>query len=83
MATSADAHHAAVRKELKRHGGREVDTAGDGFFVNFGSPAAAVRCAFAIVTGVREIGLDMRAGLHIRFHSRSRPRGTWANSNGN
>jgi class 3 adenylate cyclase len=58
-------HHAEVRKQLKRHGGREVDTAGDGFFATFGSPAAGVRCAFAIVRGVRELGLDIRAGLHI------------------
>ena len=58
-------HHAAVRKELRRYGGREIDTAGDGFFASFASPAAAVRCAFAIVTGMREIGLDIRAGLHI------------------
>jgi YVTN family beta-propeller protein len=58
-------HHAEVRKQLRRHGGREVDTAGDGFFVTFRSPAAGVRCAFAIVQGVRELGLNVRAGLHI------------------
>jgi class 3 adenylate cyclase/streptogramin lyase len=58
-------HHAEVRKQLRRHGGREVDTAGDGFFATFGSPAAGVRCAFAIVRSVRELGLDIRAGLHI------------------
>jgi class 3 adenylate cyclase len=58
-------HHAEVRKQLRRHGGREVDTAGDGFFATFGSPAAGVRCAFAIVRVVRELGLDIRAGLHI------------------
>jgi class 3 adenylate cyclase/sugar lactone lactonase YvrE len=58
-------HHAEVRKQLKRHGGHEVDTAGDGFFATFSSPAAGVRCAFEIVRGVRELGLDIRAGLHI------------------
>jgi class 3 adenylate cyclase len=58
-------HHAEVRRELKRFGGHEVDTAGDGFFATFGSPAAGVRCAFAIVREVRELGLDIRAGLHI------------------
>jgi len=58
-------HHAEIRKQLKRHGGREVDTAGDGFFATFRSPAAGVRCAFAIVRGVRDLGLDIRAGLHI------------------
>ena len=58
-------HHATVRKQLKKYGGHEVDTAGDGFFVTFASPARGVRCAFAIVREVRELGLDVRAGLHI------------------
>jgi YVTN family beta-propeller protein len=58
-------HHSEVRKQLKRHGGREIDTAGDGFFATFSSPQAGVRCAFAIVLGVRELGLDVRAGLHF------------------
>jgi len=58
-------HHAEVRRQLKLHGGHEVDTAGDGFFATFESPAAGVRCAFAIVREVRELGLDIRAGLHI------------------
>jgi class 3 adenylate cyclase len=58
-------HHALVRRQLKQHGGHEVDTAGDGFLATFSSPAAGVRCAFAIVKAVREIGLEIRAGLHI------------------
>jgi class 3 adenylate cyclase len=58
-------HHAEVRHELKQHGGHEVDTAGDGFLATFSSPADGVRCAFAIVKAVRELGLEVRAGLHI------------------
>src|SRR5438034_7714286 len=58
-------HHGVVRRQLKRHGGKEVDTAGDGFFATFASPASGVRCAAAIVSEVRELGLDIRAGLHI------------------
>ena len=58
-------HHAEVRRQLKRHGGHEVDTAGDGFFATFSSPAAGVRCADAVVKAVRELGLEVRAGLHI------------------
>jgi class 3 adenylate cyclase len=58
-------HHREVRRQLKRHGGHEVDTAGDGFFATFSTPAAGVRCASAIVTAVRELGLEIRAGLHI------------------
>jgi class 3 adenylate cyclase len=41
-----------------------VDTAGDGFFATFDGPARAVRCACAIRDAVREIGLEIRAGLH-------------------
>ena len=57
-------HHRVVRLALDRFGGREIDTAGDGFFATFDGPARAVRCACAIVEGVRELGLDVRAGLH-------------------
>jgi class 3 adenylate cyclase len=57
-------HHAAVRRELGRYDGREVDTAGDGFFATFDGPARAIRCAQAIVGSVRPLGLDVRAGLH-------------------
>ena len=57
-------HHAAVRRELARFEGREIDTAGDGFFATFDGPARAIRCARAIVDAVRPLGLDVRAGLH-------------------
>ena len=57
-------HHAAVRRELGRYDGREVDTAGDGFFATFDGPARAIRCAQAIVGAVRPLGLAVRAGLH-------------------
>jgi class 3 adenylate cyclase len=58
-------HHAIVRRELKRFGGRELDTAGDGFFARFDRPADAVRCACAISDEVRELGIEIRAGLHV------------------
>lgn len=58
-------HHAVVRRELKRAGGRELDTAGDGFFASFGRPAEAIRCACRISDEVRELGLEIRAGLHL------------------
>lgn len=58
-------HHTIVRRELKRFNGRELDTAGDGFFAAFTKPAEAVRCAAAIVDGVRELGIEIRAGLHV------------------
>lgn len=58
-------HHAVVRRALKRAGGRELDTAGDGFFASFERPADAIRCACAISDEVRELGLEVRAGLHL------------------
>jgi class 3 adenylate cyclase len=57
-------HHARVRKELERFRGREIDTAGDGFLASFDGPARAVRCACSIRDGVRDLGLEIRAGLH-------------------
>jgi class 3 adenylate cyclase len=57
-------HNAAVRRELQRHRGREIDTAGDGFLAAFESPARAVRCATDIIAAVRPLGLEIRAGLH-------------------
>jgi pimeloyl-ACP methyl ester carboxylesterase len=57
-------HNALVRRELLRHRGREVDSAGDGFFATFDGPARAIQCAAAIIDGVRELGLSVRAGLH-------------------
>ena len=59
------AHHAAVRRELHRFRGREIDTAGDGFFATFEQPAQAVRAAEAIVEAVAELGISIRAGLHV------------------
>jgi class 3 adenylate cyclase/streptogramin lyase len=58
-------HHAIVRRELKRYGGRELDTAGDGFFARFTEPAAAIRCACAASESVRQLGIEIRAGAHF------------------
>lgn len=57
-------HHRLVRQQLARFRGREVDTAGDGFFASFDGPARAIRCATAIGEQVRSLGLEVRAGLH-------------------
>jgi class 3 adenylate cyclase len=59
-----DEHHARTRRQLDRFRGIEVDTAGDGFFATFDGPARAVRCACAIRDAVRDIGVEVRAGLH-------------------
>jgi class 3 adenylate cyclase len=57
-------HHELVRRDLQRFRGREVDTAGDGFFATFDGPARAIRSGKAIVESVRTLGLEVRAGLH-------------------
>ena len=59
-----DGHHAAVRRQLSRFRGIEMDTAGDGFFARFDGPARAIHCAQAITDDVRELGIQLRAGLH-------------------
>ena len=58
------AHHAAVRRELVRYRGREIDTAGDGFLATFDSPSQAIRAACAVAGAVESLGLEIRAGLH-------------------
>jgi class 3 adenylate cyclase len=57
-------HHATVRALLARYRGREIDTAGDGFFASFDGPARAVRCAEAAVEAVKPLGIEIRAGVH-------------------
>jgi class 3 adenylate cyclase len=62
--TLLGAHHDRVRRELARFRGREIDTAGDGFFASFDGPARAIRCACAVSVSVAELGVEIRAGLH-------------------
>ena len=57
-------HHGVVRAMLGRFRGTEVDTAGDGFFATFDGPARGVRCAQAITSAVRDLGIEVRAGVH-------------------
>jgi class 3 adenylate cyclase len=57
-------HNALVRRELARFRGEERDTAGDGFFATFDGPARAIRCAQVVIEAVRELGLEVRAGVH-------------------
>jgi len=57
-------HHSVIRDALARWQGTEMDTAGDGFFATFDGPARGIRCALEIVERVREVGLEVRSGLH-------------------
>jgi class 3 adenylate cyclase/pimeloyl-ACP methyl ester carboxylesterase len=56
--------YASVRRELDRYRGREISTAGDGFFVTFDGPARAIRCAIALTESVGRLGLQVRVGIH-------------------
>ena len=58
-------HHRIIREALREFAGRELDTAGDGVFARFDSPGSAIRCACSIGDAVRELGIEIRAGVHI------------------
>jgi class 3 adenylate cyclase len=60
-----ESHHKLVRHELLRFQGREIDTSGDGFLATFDKLASAINCARAISTAVRELGIEIRSGLHL------------------
>jgi class 3 adenylate cyclase len=57
-------HYAIAREQLGRFRGRQIVTTGDGLLATFDGPARAIRCAQAIVAALRDLGLDVRAGLH-------------------
>ena len=71
-------HDDAIRAELARFSGEEIDTAGDGFLAVFDGPARAIRCARAIGEGLAHLGLDVRAGVHtgeVERRANEKPRG--------
>jgi pimeloyl-ACP methyl ester carboxylesterase len=57
-------HHRRIRARLARFHGRELDTAGDGFFASFDGPARAIRCAAAITEDLGDLGVPIRVGIH-------------------
>jgi class 3 adenylate cyclase len=59
-----DAHDGAVRDQLRRFRGKEINTTGDGFLASFDGPARAIRCALAITDVTMALGLDLHIGLH-------------------
>ena len=71
-------HNEAVRGELVRFSGEEVDSAGDGFLAVFDGPARAIRCALEIRGALGVLGLDVRAGVHtgeVERRAGDKPRG--------
>jgi class 3 adenylate cyclase len=59
-----DQHDTLIRRDLERHRGRLVKNTGDGILATFDGPARAIRCAQAIATSVKSLGIEVRAGLH-------------------
>jgi len=59
-----DAHNTEVRRVLAQWGGHEVKTTGDGFLATFDGPARGIRAAATVVRSIRDLGLEIRAGLH-------------------
>jgi class 3 adenylate cyclase len=59
-----NSYYAVVRKELARYRGKETNTTGDAFLATFDGPGRAVRCALAITLAVRQLGIEVRAGVH-------------------
>ncbi|MEY2477202.1 MAG: hypothetical protein QOG87_2517 [Actinomycetota bacterium] len=59
-----EVHDRAMRRHLERHGGTEIDTAGDGFLSTFPTPSQAVQCAARLHRAMAEAGLQLRVGIH-------------------
>jgi class 3 adenylate cyclase len=59
-----DRHDRAMREQIRRFRGREINTTGDGFVVSFDGPARAIRCAQAMLDSGAKLGIKLRAGLH-------------------
>ncbi len=58
-------HESLVRTEIARWGGHEVDSAGDGSFATFDTPARAIGCAWTIARRAHRLGVQIRAGVHV------------------
>jgi len=57
-------HDEAIRTELRRYGGAEIKTTGDGFLAAFQGPTSAIQCANAIQKQLTGLDLKVRAALH-------------------
>jgi class 3 adenylate cyclase/pimeloyl-ACP methyl ester carboxylesterase len=62
--TVLDRHDEAVRRQLARFSGHQEKLTGDGILATFDGPARAIRCGTAIRDAARQIGLDVRVGIH-------------------
>ena len=60
-----DEHNDRVHRQVVAHGGHEVKSTGDGFLVAFDDSEEAVRCALSAMAAVTDLGLELRAGVHV------------------
>jgi len=60
-----DEHNVRVHRLVVENRGQEVKSTGDGFLVAFEETEAAVRCALAATRSVKDLGLEVRAGVHV------------------
>jgi pimeloyl-ACP methyl ester carboxylesterase len=77
-ATLVTSHNDAIRRELVRFSGEEIDTAGDGFLALFDGPARAIRCALGLSDALHDLGLEVRASVHtgeVERREGDKPRG--------
>lgn len=58
------AHNERLRVEIDRFRGREITTTGDGFLALFDGAVRAIQCAASMGAAVRDLGIEIRAGLH-------------------
>jgi class 3 adenylate cyclase len=59
-----DSHDRMAARQVHRFGGRQVKTTGDGILATFDGPAQAIRCGLAICDGARQLGIEVRVGVH-------------------
>jgi class 3 adenylate cyclase len=62
--TVLDRHDDAIRRQLERFSGVQSQHTGDGALATFDGPERAIRCGSAIRDAARQIGLDVRVGIH-------------------
>jgi TolB-like protein/class 3 adenylate cyclase len=61
------AHQAVILPMIAKHGGRIIDTAGDGILAEFGSVVNAAECAVAIQRTMAERNADVEEAHRMRF----------------
>jgi class 3 adenylate cyclase len=59
-----DDHDHMAERQIRRFGGRQVKTTGDGILATFEGPAGAISCGLAITDGARQLGVEVRVGVH-------------------